>query len=344
MHLTRHLILRLSALLALSAGAAACATTDAAAPMSVSVGGTAVAALAAPSTAPLAPVGRAASTPTGFLDFCRRTPEDCVEAGQPADHLELASISARAADQYWAEIFGRRSNDAAPAAARPARAGRFDWSGVFGAAAATDAASQALAVDAVAVEAVSADDDVALAAGDVAQVAVGQSAVTEVAVVELMEADAVAAADAASDVVATIAPARPADFAVAMDKATWKQVQALNRDVNRRIRHQSDLKTYGSADRWTVPSAAGARGDCEDYVLAKRRALVAAGVPATALSIALVRTRWGEEHAVLLLATQEGEFVLDNLTPWISRWDQVDYEWRQRQAPGRTFDWVSMQG
>ncbi|RZJ18775.1 MAG: hypothetical protein EON91_03780 [Brevundimonas sp.] len=335
MHLTRHMILRLSALLALSAGAAACATTDAAAP----AGGALIAAVTAPSAARLAPAGPAASPPTGFLDFCRRTPEDCVESGQPSDSLELASISARAADQYWAEIFGRQSNDAAPAAARPARAGRFDWSGVFGAAAATDAASQALAVDAVAVEAPLADNNVALAAGDVAQIAVA-----EVAVADLMDADAVSAIDAAGDVVAVIAPAEPADFAVAMDKATWKQVQALNRDVNRRIRHQSDLKTYGSADRWTVPTTSGARGDCEDYVLAKRRALVAAGVPATALSIALVRTRWGEEHAVLLLATHEGEFVLDNLTPWISRWDQVDYEWRQRQAPGRTFDWVSMQG
>lgn len=338
MHLTRHLILRLSALLALSAGAAACATTDAAAPMSDSVGGTAVAALTTPSTALLAPVGAAASTPTGFLDFCRRTPEDCVEAGQPVDSLELAAISARAADQYWAEIFGRQSNDAAPAAARPARAGRFDWSGVFGAAAATDAASQALAVDAVAVEPTPMDDGMAMAAGDVAQVAVAQ-----VAVAALMDTDAVSAADAASDVVA-VAPAKAADFAVAMDKATWKQVRTLNRDVNRRIRHQSDAKTHGSLDRWTVPTARGARGDCEDYVLAKRRALVAVGVPGTALSIALVRTRWGEEHAVLLLATHEGEFVLDNLTPWISRWDQVDYEWRQRQAPGRTFDWVSMQG
>lgn len=333
MHLTRHLILRLSALLALSVGAAACATTDAAAP----VGGTTVAGLTAPASAPLAPVGPTASTPTGFLDFCRRTPEDCVEAGQPVDSLELASISARAADQYWAEIFGRTSNDAAPAAARPARAGRFDWSGVFGAAAATDAASQALAVDAVA-QAVPMNDSVAVAAGDLAQVAVTQVAAP------LTDVGAVSAADAASDVVAVIAPAKPADFAVAMDKATWKQVRTLNRDVNRRIRHQSDLKTYGSADRWIVPAASGARGDCEDYVLAKRRALVAAGVPATALSIALVRTRWGEEHAVLLLATHEGEFVLDNLTPWISRWDQVDYEWRQRQAPGRTFDWVSMQG
>lgn len=335
MHLTRHLILRLSTLLALSAGAAACATTDATAP----AGGTLIAAVTAPAAGPLAPVGPVASTPTGFLDFCRRTPEDCVEAGKSVDSLELASISARAADQYWAEIFGRKSNDTAPAAARPARAGRFDWSGVFGAAAATDAASQALAVDAVATGAAPEDDGTALAAGDVAQIAVAK-----VAVAELMDTDAVPAADMASDVAAVIAPAKPADFAVAMDKATWKQVQTLNRDVNRRIRHQSDLKTYGSADRWTVPTAAGARGDCEDYVLAKRRALVAAGVPANALSIALVRTRWGEEHAVLLLATHEGEFVLDNLSPWISRWDQVDYEWRQRQAPGRTFDWVSMQG
>ena len=129
---------------------------------------------------------------------------------------------------------------------------------------------------------------------------------------------------------------------VALDKAAWELINTVNRNVNRRIRRSSDARTFGVADFWQAPTEPGARGDCEDYVLAKRADLLRAGIPAGALSIAIVNTRWGESHAVLLLSSNVGEVVLDNLSPWISRWDQVDYDWQERQAPGRIFDWVRM--
>lgn len=317
---TRPLILRLFAALALTSGAA-CATTDAPADMATTP-------LAAASVQRAeAPLGAAAATPTGFLDFCRRTPEDCVEADEV---VELAEISRRAADQYWAEVFGTAGGQPTPAARTP-RTARFDWSGVFGTAAATDAAAAA-----VAVKAVGADQAIegAISAEDMAP--------TAVAVVAVDEDGAVAAADMAVDAAAVIPAPVVERVALPMNDAVWKQVRAVNRQVNRAIRHQADQKTYGAEDRWIVPENGRGRGDCEDYVLTKRRALIAGGVPATALSIALVRTAWGEDHAVLLIATDEGDFVLDNLSPWISRWDQVDYEWLRRQAPGRVFDWVDM--
>lgn len=314
---TRPLILRLFAALALCSGAA-CATTDAPADMAATPQTVAAVSVARPE----APLGGPVATPTGFLDFCRRAPEDCVEAGEA---VELAEISRRAADQYWAEVFGNSEDQPAPAARTP-RGARFDWSGVFGAAAATDAATTAVAVHAQAAE-------TAVAAEDMTQAAVA---------IVADEAQAVAAADMAMDVAAEAPTPTLARVAVTMDDAVWKQVRAVNRQVNRAIRHQADQKTYGSEDRWIVPENGRGRGDCEDYVLTKRRALIEGGVPATALSIALVRTSWGEDHAVLLIATDEGDFVLDNLSPWISRWDQVDYEWLRRQAPGRVFDWIDM--
>ncbi|MCG2662854.1 transglutaminase-like cysteine peptidase, partial [Brevundimonas sp.] len=134
-----------------------------------------------------------------------------------------------------------------------------------------------------------------------------------------------------------------AAISVDLDRQTWARVNTINRSVNRQIRSASDVAVYGTEDYWQAPAQAGARGDCEDYVLAKRAALIEAGVPAAALSIAIVKTRWGESHAVLLLASTSGEYVLDNLTPWISRWDQVDYEWRERQAPGKVFEWVQVE-
>jgi len=77
-------------------------------------------------------------------------------------------------------------------------------------------------------------------------------------------------------------------------------------------------------------------------VLAKRVALTAVGVPAERLSIALVETRWGESHAVLLLAADDGDYVLDNLEPRILHWTQAPYVWRERQLPGQPLAWVEV--
>ena len=63
-----------------------------------------------------------------------------------------------------------------------------------------------------------------------------------------------------------------------------------------------------------------------------------------ALTIAIVRTRQGEGHAVLLVATDQGEYVLDNLSPWAMPWRQVGYQWLKRQAPGQPLTWVSIGG
>lgn len=128
--------------------------------------------------------------------------------------------------------------------------------------------------------------------------------------------------------------------AFSLDGSGWRLVNGINRRVNRQIRHTDDIRTFGVRDFWIVPRGDGARGDCEDFVLAKRRALIEAGVPAAVLSIAIVETRWGVSHAVLLIAAEQGEFVLDSLTPWVTRWDKVNYVWRERQLPGRPFDWV----
>ena len=64
------------------------------------------------------------------------------------------------------------------------------------------------------------------------------------------------------------------------------------------------------------------------------RELVAAGIPEGALSIAIGRTPRREVHAVLLIATPTGEFVLDNRSAWVSRWYDLNYRWDRRQVPG----------
>lgn len=118
----------------------------------------------------------------------------------------------------------------------------------------------------------------------------------------------------------------------------------LNQRINHAIRYESDIKQFGVADYWTLPLDGAGRGagDCKDYVLEKRRALTDAGVPLDDLSIAIVRTGLGETHAVLLVATDQGELVMDSLSPRIMRWSEVRYTWIERQAPGRQLAWVKV--
>lgn len=121
-------------------------------------------------------------------------------------------------------------------------------------------------------------------------------------------------------------------------------LQSVNRRINRSIRRASDIDAFGRDDLWLAPTGPRATGDCEDYVLAKRRALIDLGIAPGALSIAIVRTRRGESHAVLLVATPQGEQVLDNLSPWVLRWNDAPYEWRERQMPGQPLSWVRIAG
>lgn len=99
---------------------------------------------------------------------------------------------------------------------------------------------------------------------------------------------------------------------------TMAVLKRVNVRVNRSIKPTSD----GAVDVW---NANAREGDCEDYVLAKRRQLIKAGLPAGALRIAYVKTRDGQGHAVLVVKTGKRELVLDNLTNAIRPLSQTGY-------------------
>jgi predicted transglutaminase-like cysteine proteinase len=127
----------------------------------------------------------------------------------------------------------------------------------------------------------------------------------------------------------------------AMTAEFWRELEITNRIVNVGVRSVSDVAHYGVADFWELPFEGGGNaGDCEDYVLQKRQMLLAKGVPMAALSIALVRTSWGEEHAVLLVRSAQGDYVLDNLTPWIKPWTAVSDNWIKWQSGDNPEIWV----
>lgn len=102
-------------------------------------------------------------------------------------------------------------------------------------------------------------------------------------------------------------------------EALVEQVRRVNREVNWAITPLADIYAYGQADRWAMPlsypdPAIGTQGDCEDFVLEKRRSLIRAGIDRHALSMAVVHKPRVGMHAVLLIHTERGDLVLDNLS------------------------------
>lgn len=106
--------------------------------------------------------------------------------------------------------------------------------------------------------------------------------------------------------------------AIALDEAILSSIQQINSQVNQSIVPKNDF----GGDIWMVGVSSG---DCEDYVLTKRVALMRAGLPASALRIAHVKTRQGIDHAVLVIKTDSADLVLDNLDPEIGLLQNTSY-------------------
>ncbi len=144
-----------------------------------------------------------------------------------------------------------------------------------------------------------------------------------------------------------IGAAEPSDGArrpmLTLSPKLWLDLKTTNQAVNSAALPISDQDLYGTSDHWSLPARRGKRllGDCEDFVLEKRRLLSARGYPANTLSIALVRTSLGQNHAVLIVSTDQGDFVLDSLSDKVSLWSQAHYTLLLRQSPFGDGIWVS---
>ena len=98
-------------------------------------------------------------------------------------------------------------------------------------------------------------------------------------------------------------------------KSGRARLDEANRAVNTAIRYVSDFAQFGEADRWSAPLAsfATAKGDCEDYAIAKYAALREAGFPLDEMRLVLVRDRAvRQDHAVLAARFDGRWLILDN--------------------------------
>lgn len=128
--------------------------------------------------------------------------------------------------------------------------------------------------------------------------------------------------------------------AVASGGAVMDLVAQVNRAANAAIPAITDQAQYGRAEHWALPGDMG--GDCEDYALFKKQALIDAGIPAHRLLIAVVLDRQEDPHAVLILRTDRGDHVLDNVTDRILPWNRTGYTFISMQNPDDPSRWVTV--
>jgi predicted transglutaminase-like cysteine proteinase len=108
------------------------------------------------------------------------------------------------------------------------------------------------------------------------------------------------------------------NFAASLrDDGIIVKLEAVNGYVNARVRFVDDRVQFGVADRWMPASEtlARGRGDCEDFALAKRAMLRAAGVPDKDLYLVVLKDLSRRaDHAVLVVRAAGRFLVLDNGT------------------------------
>ncbi len=126
---------------------------------------------------------------------------------------------------------------------------------------------------------------------------------------------------------------------VKMSDDRWNELVKVNDFVNDKISPVTDQELYQVPEHWTYPKSSG---DCEDYVLLKRRHLVSLGWPPQTLLITVVRDLDNAGHAVLTVTTDVGDFVLDNQNQDVLPWKATRYTYHKRQSQTNPNKWVSL--
>jgi predicted transglutaminase-like cysteine proteinase len=127
---------------------------------------------------------------------------------------------------------------------------------------------------------------------------------------------------------------------VVLSSKAWTDLVRINRWVNDNVTPMTDLEHWGVVEKWSYPD--DGYGDCEDYVLLKRRMLMESGWPREALLVTVVREKNGNGHAVLTVKTDKGEFILDNQEEKILLWSETSYRYVKRQSQSDPNRWVSL--
>lgn len=112
-----------------------------------------------------------------------------------------------------------------------------------------------------------------------------------------------------------------------------RELRQVNFQINRAIEPVNDVP---GEDSWQADVTSG---DCEDYVLTKRKRLIELGWSPNALRIAVTYTAENTGHAVLVVSTTKGDLVLDNRHNAVLDWRDTDLRWVKIQSPDNPLKW-----
>lgn len=130
----------------------------------------------------------------------------------------------------------------------------------------------------------------------------------------------------------------PGPAQIELNSDNLRQLQTINRRINRSIHPQKDNRDSLAGDVWQIDASSG---DCEDFALTKRSKLMRLGWSSRALRMATAITSDGEGHAVLVVKTRQGDFVLDNRFNTIMPVDKTDLHFVAIQSEYDPQQWHS---
>lgn len=128
---------------------------------------------------------------------------------------------------------------------------------------------------------------------------------------------------------------------ITLTSSVWNNIVSVNKRINNEIKAITDQDHWGVVDRWSLPE--DGKGDCEDFQLLKRKILSDLGLSRRAMRMTVVIDELGEGHAVLVVRTDRGDYVLDNKHSNVLSWDQTGYVFVKRESQDAVA-WVSLGG
>ena len=134
-------------------------------------------------------------------------------------------------------------------------------------------------------------------------------------------------------------PTQPRD--IVMSQTAWRDLVKVNRWVNETVKPLTDQEHWGVIEKWSLPT--DGYGDCEDYQLLKRKLLRERGLPQRAMRMTVVIDELNEGHAVLMIRTDRGDYILDNKTNAVLPWDETGYIYVKREGHD-SMAWTSLGG
>jgi predicted transglutaminase-like cysteine proteinase len=107
--------------------------------------------------------------------------------------------------------------------------------------------------------------------------------------------------------------------------STINKIKAVNEYVNQ-FRYIEDKDNFGKSDYWATPAEFFARGgDCEDFAIAKYAMLKELGIRESDMRLAIVQDKIKNiPHAILIVYTAQGAYVLDNQIKLTMKSSEVD--------------------